>query len=592
MDNRIEGTRRASRLPPIRDSLRGFSLGKAARFLIYLLLAWFVVACLILPNLNLLKLIFFPEGSFSVAPFRRLFRSAKAMKSLRNSFILGPTLSLTVGFVGVSLVLITEYFDIKGAKILRVGYMTTLVYGGIILVSGYKFIYGKSGYLTDLLSKVFPGMNTGWFTGFWAVLFVMTFACTSNHMLFLRNAIRSVDYQTIEAARNLGASQSRILTRVVLPTLAPPLFAVTILTFISGLSAFSAPLLVGGTEFQTITPMILAFSQMESSRDISCLLSLFLGFATLLLLFILTRIERKGTYISISKVKTKIVKQKIYNPVLNVLAHVYAYVLFLIYAAPVVLIALFSFMDSRTIALKKIDFKAFTLSNYTTILTQPESLRPLMISFVYSVLASVIVVLLVVVVCRILQKHKSSHLANGLEYAMMIPWLLPTTLIAMGLIMTFNVPKIYMFNTVLTGTMGILLLGYVIVSIPFTLRMTKASFFSLEDSLEDAAKSLGAHEVYTFVRVILPAILPTVLAVTALNFNGLLGDYDLSIFLYHPLHPTLGVFIKGLTEGQGNANGTALVFVYSVIMMAASAIVLYLVYGRNSKDESPTDLAN
>lgn len=143
------------------------------------------------------------------------------MKSLRNSFILAPSLSITVGFIGISLVLITEYFDIKGAKILRLGYMTTLIYGGIILVSGYKFIYGNNGFLTNIFASIFPNFNTNWFQGYWAVLFVMTFACTSNHMIFLRNAMRSVDFQTVEAAQNMGASQAKILLRVVLPVLTP-----------------------------------------------------------------------------------------------------------------------------------------------------------------------------------------------------------------------------------------------------------------------------------------------------------------------------------------------------------------------------------
>ena len=58
----------------------------------------------------------------------------------------------------------------------------------------------------------------------------MTFACTSNHMIFLRNAMRSVDFQTVEAAQNMGASQFRILTKVVLPVLTPSLMAVTIRT--------------------------------------------------------------------------------------------------------------------------------------------------------------------------------------------------------------------------------------------------------------------------------------------------------------------------------------------------------------------------
>ena len=52
------------------------------------------------------------------------------------------------------------------------------------------------------------------------------------------NVMRSVDFQTVEAARNMGASQPYILFRVVLPVLLPSLFAVTILTFIASFQVF------------------------------------------------------------------------------------------------------------------------------------------------------------------------------------------------------------------------------------------------------------------------------------------------------------------------------------------------------------------
>lgn len=555
--------------------------GKALMFLFF---AWFILACLILPNLNLLKTVFFADGNFSTEPIRKLLKSKRAMKALRNSFILAPTLSITVGFVGITLVLLTEYFDIKGANILRLGYMTTLIYGGITLVSGYKFIYGSSGFLTKLLVQVFPNMNTSWFQGYGAVLFVMTFSCTSNHMIFLRNAMRSVDFQTVEAARNMGAGQFYILRRVVLPVLLPSLFAVTILTFITGLSAMSAPMLVGGTEFQTINPMIKTFADTVSSKDLAALLSLVLGFATMLLLFIMTQIEKRGHYMSVSKVKTKIVKQKITNPVLNVLAHVYAYVLFVIYVLPVVLIVLFSFTDSKSIGTRTLTLSSFTLENYKYLLQSLSNYRPFVVSIVYSALAAVIVGAIVVVACRYIQKHKKARSASVLEYSLMIPWLLPTTMIALGLMMAFNVRRPYMFNQVLTGTMVILLIGYVIIKLPFTMRVTKAAFFSLDDALEDASKNLGAGEMYTFRRVIFPVILPTVMAIAALNFNALISDYDMSAFLYHPLNPTLGVQIKSLTNDMNNPNGMALTFVYAVLMMIISAVVLYLVYGRGGRD--------
>ena len=548
---------------------------------------WFIMACMILPIANLLKTVFFEGGKLSLDAFQKLIKSPRAMKALRNSFILAPTLSLTVGFVGISLVLITEYFDIKGAKILRLGYLTTLIYGGVTLVSGYKFIYSNTGVLTNLLASVFPNMNRNWFTGYWAVLFVMTFSCTSNHMIFLRNAMRAVDFQTVEAARNMGASQWYILRRVVLPVLLPSLFAVTILTFITGLCAMSAPLLVGGKDFQTINPMIKQFADMTttSAKSLSATLSLVLGLATMLLLAIMTFIEKRGHYMSVSKVKTKIVKQKINNPVVNVLVHIYAYALFVIYVIPVVLIVLFSFSDSAHIQLRQLDFSTFSLKNYADLLSKTTAYKPFVVSIVYSALAAVIVGMLVVIACRYIQKHKNGAAATTLEYSLMLPWLLPSTLIALSLILAFNQSRWYMFNQPLVATLWLLLIGYVIIKLPFTMRMTKAAFFSLDNALEDAAKNMGAGEVYTFRRVIFPVLLPTVMAIAALNFNSLLTDYDMSAFLHHPANPTLGVKIKSLTEEMGNSSdGVALTFVYAVLMMIISSIVLYLVYGRGGRE--------
>lgn len=559
-----------------------FDSGQLPKYLIYAFFVWFILSCLVIPNINTIFTVFFENGEFTLEPLQKLLSSEKAMKSLRNSCILAPALSVTVGFVGISLVLITEYFDIRGARMLRIGYMTTLIYGGIILVSGYKFIYGNNGFLTNIFAKVIPNFPTDWFQGFWAVLFVMTFACTSNHMIFLRNAMRAVDFQTVEAAQNMGASQIRILLRVVLPVLTPSLLAVTILTFITGLSATSAPLLIGGNDFQTITPMILTFSKTVNSRPLAALLALFLGIATILLLTVMMKIEKRGHYMSISKVKTTIRKQKIRNPIINVLVHIYAYILFLIYVLPVVLIVLFSFTDAKTIATRKLSLSAFTLDNYKTILTEASAYRPFIVSVIYSLLSAVAVAILVLMACRIIQKNKNKASA-ALEYGLLIPWLLPTTLIAIGLITTYNTPRFWMFNKILTGTSVIMFIGYVIIKIPFTLRMTKAAFFSLDDSLEDAARSLGAKGFYTFRRVILPIVLPTVLAIFALNFNGLLGDYDMSVFMYHPLNQSLGVYIKSLTDAQTNADNSALSFVYAVLMMIISGTVVYFVYGRGDK---------
>lgn len=563
---------------------RKISVSKILSYLMYGIIIWFVVAFLIYPNLNILKMIFFRNGSFKLDSLKRLFSSARAVRSLKNSFILATTLLFTVNIIGIFLVLVVDYFDIKGAKILKLGYMTTLIYGGVVLASGYKFVYGENGIMTKILVSIFPNFNAGWFEGYGAVAFVMTFAITSNHVIFLSNAIRKIDYSTIEAAKNMGASQFYILRKVVLPVLKPTIYAITVLLYITGLGATSAPLIVGGKKFQTIGPMILTFSQTVSSRDLAAVLALILGIATLILLSFMIYFERKGNFMSVSKTKSVIVKQKINNPLINIIVHLFAYLLFFIYIIPVIFVIIFSFTNSRSISSGAIT--GFTFQNYIDVFSSFDVLKPFVTSVFYSAGASILVVILTLGVSRILHKYKNIW-ALILEYMMLIPWVLPSTLIAIGLITAFDKKNILAFNNILTGTIWLLLIAYVIVKIPFSLRMLKATFFSIDNELEEAATSLGASPFYTFRKVIFPIILPSAMAILALNFNSLLADYDLTVFLYHPLLKTLGIVIRSSTDSTQNLKDSqAVALVYSVILMIIASVTLYLIYGRSEKSVS------
>jgi len=180
--------------------------------------------------------------------------------------------------------------------------------------------------------------------------------------------------------------------------------------------------------------------------------------------------------------------------------------------------------------------------------------------------------------------HKGNRkVGTLLEFSLLIPWLLPATLIAMSLILTYDLPKPIMGNQILVGSPFLMLFAYIIVSLPFSLRMLKAAFFSLDASLEDAAKSMGASRFYAFRKVVLPILLPTVLAVIVLTFNNLLGNYDLSVFLYHPAYKPLGIVIKTATEETSIGDAKALMFIYSVILMIISTGAIYFFYGRNTE---------
>ena len=543
-----------------------------------IIVAWALIAFVVYPVLSLLVQTFWQGGSLSTDVFGKVFSSARAMQSLKNSFILAFTLVVTVNVVGTLCVLFTEYWDIKGAKILRLSYMTSLIYSGVVLVAGYKYVYGESGLLTKLLLQFFPNMNPNWFVGYGAVVFVMTFSCTQNHMMFLKNAIHGLDYHTVEAAKNMGASGTSIFFKVVLPVLKPTFFAITILTFLTGLGAMSAPLIVGGEDFQTINPMIITFSRSTYSRDVAAFLAIILGVATIILLTVFSRIEKHGNYISVSKTKAKLTKQKINNPILNVLAHFVAWFMFVIYMLPIVLIVIYSFCDYNTIMTGEFTATSFTLENYQKLFTSLDAIEPYIVSIVYSIGAALSAALISIICVRFVQKSKNK-LNKLFEYGALIPWLLPSTLIALGLTMAYGDRNPLIFNQVLVGTTVILLIGYTVIKLPFSYRMIRAAFFSVDNDLEDAAKCMGASTFYTMRKVIIPVILPAVMSVMILNFNGLLADYDLTVFLYHPLLQLLGIVVKAASDENASIDAKCMSFVYTVVLMILSSIALYFGQG-------------
>lgn len=560
-------------------------LRSPAVLIVGITVTWFIAAFLVWPNANVLIQTFFPDGNFSGRAVEKLLSSQRAMKSLGNSFLLAVALSITVNVVGIFIVLVTQYFKIRGSRILFLGYATTFIYSGIVLAAGYKFIYGDKGIVTAHLLSLFPEMDPGWFSGFFAVLVVMTFATTTNHLLFVSTALKGVDYQTIEAARNMGASTWTILRRVVLPMLKPTLFAVTVLSFLTGLGALSAPQVLGGRDFQTITPMILTFSSSPTSRDLAALLAVILGVATMLMLAGMTRLEKGGTYYSVSKVSSRLQKQQIRNRTANAIVHAAAYLLCAVYALPVVLIVLYSFADGAAIQTGQLSPGSLTLDNYVRVLTQPSGLRPFLISIAYSALATVITVGGLLFVARLLQKYRHP-VASVIEYLLHIPWILPSALLALGLILSYDRPNPLVGGAVLTGTTVILLIAFITVKIPFTLRMLKASFASVNSSLEEAAGIMGAKTLTIFRRILLPIVLPVAAAVAALNFNSMLDDYDTAIFLAHPLFQPLGLVIKANTDGAEGVDGVANTFVYTVLLMIITGVTMYLIYGRSSRNKA------
>ena len=179
-----------------------------------------------------------------------------------------------------------------------------------------------------------------------------------------------------------------------------------------------------------------------------------------------------------------------------------------------------------------------------------------------------------------------------LEYCLLFPWLLPTILICYSYRTYFNSDAIwYVGNTNLYFAENVrilLVLAYTVVKLPFSLRMIKASFYAIDNELEDAARNMGASGLVTFLKVKLPIILPSVLAVFALNFNALFTEYDMSATFASSYGTSYAMVIQAMCREEGlygyNVNASGRRCASTVFIMLVSGLILYLVYGVGARD--------
>ena len=214
------------------------------------------------------------------------------------------------------------------------------------------------------------------------------------------------------------------------------------------------------------------------------------------------------------------------------------------------------------------------------------------LSFILSILAAALACVIVVIACNYMfnKKHKKSGVV--LEYALLFPWLLPTILICYSYRTYFNSDAIwYVGNTNLyyaDRVRILIVMAYTVTKLPFSLRMIKASFYSIDEELEDAARNLGSSRLRTFLRVKLPIILPSVLAVFALNFNALFTEYDMSATFASSYGTSYAMVIQAMCAEEGlygyNVNASGRRCASTVFIMVVSGLILYLVYGVGARD--------
>jgi iron(III) transport system permease protein len=259
------------------------------------------------------------------------------------------------------------------------------------------------------------------------------------------------------------------------------------------------------------------------------------------------------------------------RPAVRLAVTVAATLLAAVLLLPHATLVLISFVPQSTWTVEALP-PVLDLSNYRTLWSSPERLRPVANSLWMASVATVAAVALGLAAAR-LAGRTGGRLGRLLQVLVSVPWALPGTVFAIALATTFSVWAPAAGRVVLVGTPWILPLAYLVRSLPLTGRSAFAGLRQFDPALEEAAGSLGAGPWRTASRVILPLLRPALLAGASIAFITSLGDFVTSIVLY--TYETRPISIEMLSSLRLQETGVAAVYGVLLMLLGAGAFLVW-----------------
>jgi putative spermidine/putrescine transport system permease protein len=235
----------------------------AVLVLIFLCLPVLIVAPMSFSDAKSLE---FPPPGFSLRWYQNLLGNPIWIEAGKNSLLLA-TLSSTAALVAgtlASYVLVRGTFF--GRRALEANFMAPMIVPSIITAVALYIFFARTGLL-----GTFFGLVLG-----------HTILAVPYVVLIMQAAIRGFDVRIEQVAATLGASQWQILTKIVLPNLAPSAAAAWIFSFVMSFDEVVVTLFVSGT-YMTIPKRMFNELMLQVNPTVTAVATLLIAFNLLAL---------------------------------------------------------------------------------------------------------------------------------------------------------------------------------------------------------------------------------------------------------------------------------------------------------------------
>ena len=556
----------------LRVTPEGVLLGAVAALIGYLVLS--PIAFLVVSSFRRYELAGSIRFVFTLANYAEAYLTPDFLQALANSVVYaagGTAVALTLG-TGLAWIVERTNAPLRGLFALGAA-ATYLVPGVLITLAWVMLANPRIGSLNHLIRQAIPledpmgpldvNSMAGMIWIFGSHVYPVAF-------LIMSAAFRSMDASLEEAAALSGAGTWRTLRRVTLGVSRPAILSALLILLVRGLESFEVPLIIGvPAKIRVLTTEIYSNAALIQPPEPG--MSASLGVMLLALSIVGVYLYQRAT----GRARAfATITGKGYRPrrldlgrwrrVVSAIAVAFFVLTFVLPVLAIVWVSLFKFvlMPSAD-ALPRA-----TLANYEFVFTYPAIIDAFRNSVINSAVAATTVVALTALAAWIVLRTRvpARGLLDGLAFA---PIAIPGTIIGLAVLLTdLTLPG------PLYGTGFLVTIAHVTLFLPYGMRLASDALLRVHPELEEAASLSGASWAAAYRRVLLPLLLPGLIAawitIVAVSFREL----SATIFLATPQSRFISVVMYS-TWADGNTTAAAAIGIVLLLVVLVLALVAY-----------------
>ncbi len=523
----------------------------------------FLTLFILYPLAILLVDSFYGDGRLTFDVFKRIFAMPTFTRAISNTLKIGFVVGIFSALIGLLFAYVEVYVKMNKfvGGLFKVVSMLPVVSPPFVLSLSMIMLFGKAGIITRFLLGIYGNSVYG----YWGIVIVQTLTFFPVCYMMLKGLLKNIDPSLEEAARDMGASRFKVFTSVTLPLMLPGLGNAFLVTFIESIADFANPMIIGGS-YDTLATTI--YLQITGSYDKPGAAAM----AVVLLCITLAMFAVQKYYLEAKTSATltgkasrgrMLIEDKSVKVPLTVLCAVAAGFVILMY----ICVPIGSFFPTW-------GYKFFPLTGkwFKLVFTRYHGFQAFRDSFVLSLIAAPITALLSMIISYLVVKRKFK--AKGfIEAVSMLAMAVPGTVLGVGYIRGFAGGVFHTgFLQGLYGTGLILIIVFVVRSLPTGTRSGISALRQIDKSIEESAYDMGADSFRVFMTVTLPLIKDSFLSGLVTAFVRSITAISAIILLVTPQFLLITVQINEFAE-KGSYS-LACAFATILILITYGAVLL------------------